>query len=405
MALKVQVGRFGILDMLRFKNLPKNREKYIRKGANKEVSAHFKINENAAALHPDMQELVITDVIDHDGAGAKTYILQRADNKPAAYFRAGQYLSVSMQFGSSVVTRPYSISCSPLWSKAGRYAITVRKNPSGFAADKLLRSWKVGTTIKTSDPQGNFYYEKFRDAKNVIALAGGSGITPFLSMAYAIRDGIEDFKLTILYGSRDESTILFKKELDGIASVCPKVKVIYVLSESKKDDGYEHGFLTAELIRRYAPENEPYSVFLCGPEAMYRFAEKEIDALGLEHKYIRRELLGVTKEVWEQPGYPEDCRGKSFRLTVRQGGVETVCTANADEPILVAIERAGITAPSRCRSGECGWCRSKLLSGTVYVPEETDGRRYADKQHDYIHPCAAFPTSDVIVEVPGCYIK
>lgn len=402
--MKVQVGKIGILDMLRFKNLPLRREKVIRNAPAAEISAHFKINDNAAALHPDFQEMVISDIIDHEGAGAKSYILSRKDGQNAAWFRAGQYLSVSMQFGDSRITRPYSISCSPLWTKDGKYAVTIRKNPNGFAADKALHSWKVGTTLKVSDPQGSFYYDKFRDAPHVIALAGGSGITPFLSMAYAIRDGLEDFDLTILFGSRDENSILFKKELDDIAAVCPKVKVVHVLSEQKKK-GYENGFITAKLIQKYAPENEPYSVFLCGPEAMYRFAAKEIDTLGLERKYVRRELLGVTKQVWEQPGYPAECKGQTFRLTIRQADRETVCDASADEPILVAIERAGIAAPSRCRSGECGWCRSKLISGSAFTPEETDGRRFADKEHGYLHPCAAFPTSDIVLEVPGSYME
>ena len=239
----------------------------------------------------------------------------------------------------------------------------------------------------------------------MIALAGGSGITPFLSMAYAIRDGIEDFNLTILFGSRDEKSILFKEELDSIAAECDKVKVVHVLSEQKKK-GYEHGFINAEIIKKYAPENGDYSVFMCGPEAMYKFAEGEIKKLGLERKYVRRELLGVTKKVCERADYPAGNKGKTFSVTVRQGENETVISASADEPLLVALERSGISAPSRCRSGECGWCRSKLISGEVYVPEENDdGRRWSDKQNGYIHPCASFALSDLVLEVPGSYIK
>ena len=249
---------------------------------------------------------------------------------------------------------------------------------------------------------GNFYYEELRDSENVIALAGGSGITPFLSMAYAVRDGIESFNLTILFGSRDENSILFKEELDAISAECDKVKVVHVLSEQKKK-GYEHGFINADIIRKYAPENGDYSVFLCGPEAMYKFAEGEIEKLGLERKYVRRELLGVTKKVWEKADYPDGNKGKTFTVTVRQGENETVISASADEPVLV---RSGISAPSRCRSGECGWCRSKLISGEVYVPEENDdGRRWSDKENGYIHPCASFALSDLVLEVPGSYIK
>lgn len=90
-----------------------------------------------------------------------------------------------------------------------------------------------------------------------------------------------------------------------------------------------------------------------------------------------------------------------YQITVKQGDKEYVISANANEPILVALERAGIKAPSRCRNGECGWCRSKCVSGTYFVAKENEHRRWADVENNYIHPCASFATSDMVIEVPG----
>jgi ferredoxin-NADP reductase len=402
MALNVKVGLIGVLDMLKFKNMAKVREQAIQAAPAKEIKGDFAINNNAKLLHPDHQKLVVGEIIDHPGAGAKTFVFNSAEGKPLAYFRAGQYLSLKLQIGDSFVTRPYSISSSPKWATEGKVAITVRTNPGGFVADWLLENLKEGDTVIASAGEGQFYYENLRDAKNVVALAGGSGITPFLSMAYAIRDGIEDFNLTILFGSRTEETILFRQELDAICAACPKVKVVHVLSHEEKE-GFEHGFITAELIKKYA--QEPYSVFICGPEAMYRFVAAEIEKLELPRKNVRRELLGVTKSVWEQEGYPAECKDKTFKLTIHQGPNQWTVDASANEPILVAIERAGVAAPSRCRSGECGWCRSKLVSGQFFTPAENEGRRHSDIVHDYIHPCCTFPLSDMVVEVPGEFLK
>ena len=128
-----------------------------------------------------------------------------------------------------------------------------------------------------------------------MALAGGSGITPFLSMARAIRDGVEDFNLTILFGSRTEESILFREELDEICAACDKVKVVHVLSDEEKA-GFEHGFITADIIQKYAVA--PYSVFICGPEAMYRFLSGEVAKLALPRRWCGGDL-GVTKKVWE----------------------------------------------------------------------------------------------------------
>ncbi len=145
---------------------------------------------------------------------------------------------------------------------------------------------------------------------------------------------------------------------------------------------------------------------MCGPEAMYRFAEKELEKLGLDRKHIRRELLGVTKKVWEKTDYPTENKGKTFSAVIRQGSEEHTIPVSADETVLAAIERAGIAAPSRCRSGECGWCRSKPIDGNVYVPAENDeDRRASDKITGYIHPCSAFALSDLVIEVASTYVK
>ena len=400
MALNVKVGLIGKFDMLKFKNMSKVREKAIQAAPANEVSGEFAINTNAKKLHPDYQRLVIDEVIPHEGAKAKTFVFRRADGEAFPYFRAGQYLSLKLPLEDSFVTRASSLCSSPKDALKGRAAITVRSNPGGFAADKLLAALKPGDEVIASDPQGFFYYEDLRDAKHVVGLAGGSGITPFLSMAYALRDGAEDFELTLLYGSRDEESILFKKELDEVAAACPKFRVVHVLSDEEKA-GYEHGFITAELIKKYAPADAEYSVFLCGPEGMYRFLKPEIEKLALPERLFRRKMIDVTKTPWELDGYPQQCRDKIFNLTVRQGNREYKLSASANETVLTAIERAGIKAPSRCRSGECGWCRSRMLEGSVFIPQENELRRWADKEYGYIHPCSSFPTSDIVLEVPG----
>ncbi len=189
MAVNVKVGLIGALDMLKFKNMSKVREKVIQAAPANEITANYAINNNASALHPDFQELVIDSIIDHADAGAKTYLMKSVDDKPLAYFRAGQYLSLKLAIGSSRVSRPYSISSSPTDALKGVCSVTVRTNPDGFAAGYILDELRVGDRIVSSGPQGNFYYEPLRDPKHIIAIAGGSGITPFLSMAQAIADG------------------------------------------------------------------------------------------------------------------------------------------------------------------------------------------------------------------------
>jgi ferredoxin-NADP reductase/ferredoxin len=382
----------GLLDMLRFKKLVPDREKKLSEGAADPVTAIYGANRLAAYLHPKAQRAKVADIAAHS-ENAKTYILS---GERLAPFRAGQYLSVRLQIGGSVLTRPYSVSSSPAWVKEGKYALTVKRAADGFASGWILDNWTEGTEVTLSGPEGTFCYEPLRDAPHVIGVAGGSGITPFLAMAYAIRDGIEDFDLTVLYGSRTEEDILFKGEFEEIERACGRVKTVHVLSDEEKD-GYLHGFITAELIRRFGGEN-PYSVFLCGPAAMYAFADREIEKLGLEPKFVRHELYSAPASPEGIPGYAGDA-GKIYTLCVKCFGTVREIPMRASEPVLVALERAGMEAPSRCRGGDCGWCRSRLDKGEVFTPPYLDKRRAADIATGHIHPCCAYPLSDLTIEI------
>ena len=189
--------------------------------------------------------------------------------------------------------------------------------------------------------------------------------------------------------------ILYEEELERICAGTDKVKVIHVLSEDNAE-GYEHGFISAELIRKYAPQT--YTLYICGPRAMHDYLADELPGLGLDQKHIRREFVPA-------PGSPEYFRSYTgdssgiFNLKLHFIGEERTIPLRADEPILTAIDRAGISAPSHCRSVECGWCRSRLISGEVFIPESMDGRRMADAQAGYIHPCSSWALSDLELEI------
>ena len=116
----------------------------------------------------------------------------------------------------------------------------------------------------------------------------------------------------------------------------------------------------------------------------------------MPRRRVRREIIGVSGSMVAGPDGDE----VFYLMTVIQGPNRYEIKASSKETVLVAMERAGITAPARCRSGECGWCRSKLLSGSVSIPSQNDFRRHMDKETDHIHPCVTFPCSDLVIEVP-----
>jgi len=356
-------------------------------------------NQIANALHPKAQHLKIVKVEEEAGNCKRFYFApnEEKDTKTLAWFSAGQYLSVTVKIGNMTLTRPYSIASSPRESLDGIYMLTIQKVEGGLVSQYIHDNWQVGTEVTVSEPLGNFTYEPLRDASTVVAVVGGSPITPFRSLAMAIADGDEDCDLILLYGSRTLEDTIFQKDLKELEANCPRIKLVNILSHEERE-GYEHGFITAELIKKYAPEGE-YSLFVCGPQVMRNFVDKEIETLGLRKKFIRNELFGEYFGPAKEADYPADV-APAFKVTVRIAGTEQTVTAPSDVSLLRSLEAAGIAAPAHCRSGECGWCHSKLVSGEVYCPKSVDGRREADYIYGYIHPCCSFPLSDLVIEVP-----
>lgn len=358
------------------------------------------VNRLAKRLHPDRQYMKIAQVTElaPDTKRFRFVPDPARGTTECAPFLAGQYLNIHLTINGMPANRAYSISSSPKNAREGYYELTLKYVQDGLVSRYVLDNWKEGDEVELSGPAGTFYYSPLRDAKTVVCLAGGSGITPFLSLANAIADGDEDFRMILLYGSRTEDAILYKAEFDRLAKD-DRIQVVHVLSDEEKP-GFEHGFISADLIREYAPAGEPYSVFVCGPQGMYRFVDREIEKLGLARKYVRHELFGEVHDARTQDGYPGTDL-TTVKITVSIRDTTRTVTGSVYDTILQTLEKNGITVPTSCRSGECGFCHSVLKSGQVYVPKAIDGRRLADLKFGGIHPCATFPLSDLEIIVPA----
>ena len=355
------------------------------------------IRELADALHPGKQEFTITEIRDASPT-SKTYRFS-PENGHVPVFRSGQYVNLYLTIGKSVLTRAYSISSAPYEARLAEpyFEITVRNNVPYLVPDWFLENVTVGTKITAALPFGQFFYEPLRDSRSIVGIAGGSGITPFASMAKEIAAGKLDIDLTVLYGSVNHTDIVCADELAKAAEACPeKIHVVHVMSDDPEWDG-ETGFITREIIEKYSPEDPSY--FFCGPPVMYFMIEKIMDEMGVPVKRFRHDAA-AQPAVRLIPGFPEDQIGRTYRLTVVRGIHEDVIDAAADEPVAVALERAGIPIDTHCRGGECGYCRSQLLAGDIFVSPLNDGRRAMDKEFGWFHACSAYPVSDLKIKIP-----
>ena len=376
---------FGFMDMLRFKKLVPNRREALAGGSNTPLPKSYRTNELAKALHPGTMEVELTAVRPLT-AVMRELTFRRLEASAFPFFRAGQYVSLQSKVGESLVSRPYSIASSPREALENKLVLGVEE--AGFFSGYLDKEAKPGDRFTMTEPSGEFHYETLRDKKHIVCIAGGAGITPFLSMAKSMVEGDEDYEMTLFYGARDEARIAFKPELDALAE--KGLKVVYVLSDEERA-GYEHGFVSAALLEKYV-DIRNVTFFLCGPKAMYDFVLKELAPYNLPVKAVRKDATFCGDRAVAEP--------RTFQLTVHVRDQVYTVPAKENETLLTAMERAAINAPNKCRAGGCGYCHSKWLGGEYVIADGRDGRREADRKFGFIHPCVTYPAGDMEIDVP-----
>ena len=366
----------------------KRRKENIKK-ADAEIKED-RINQLAREMHPGKFKAVVIDIIKETNDSKR--IIFSSKNIP--YFRAGNYLTVEVDINGSNVTRAYSIVSSPL--KAYRektIEIIVKDSKDGFVSRYLNNQLNVGDEVILEVGLGFFNYEEFRDKKNIVAIAGGVGITPFISMAHDIVKRNLDINLTILYGSINPNEIIAKEELESLEQ--DNIKVVHVISGNYKWPG-EKGFITKEIIKKYSPKDCSY--FICGPKAMYDSIIRELQQINADLRRIRVESFPIS-DITQHPDFPKSLINQEFEIEVHQGTFVSRIKALARESIATALERSGLRIHTGCRGGECGFCRIKVLDGTYFIPKENDKRRATDKEYNYVYSCSTYPTSDLKIKI------
>lgn len=382
-------------DLSGSKKIIEEREERIENGS-AAVMPDDPIRNLADALHPGPKKYTLVS-IKESSPSSRTYRFVPADGH-VPVFRSGQYASFRFQIGNSTLTRAYSISSAPYQARGEHpfFEITVKNGPGMFVPEYMQQNLKPGDSIMVDLPFGQFYYEPLRDTKHIVGLAGGSGITPFASMAKGIAAGKLDVDLTILYGSRDHTDICMKEDLQE-AEKCGKVHVVHIMSDDPDWTG-EKGFLSRQIIEKYSRPDSTY--FFCGPLVMRNFVEKALQEMGVAPERFRHDAAAQPHNVKQIPGFPQSNLDKTWKITVVRGIQEDVITASSEEPVAVALERAGIAIDTHCRAGECGYCRTQLLSGDIFVSPLGDGRRLMDKEMGWFHACSTYPLSDLKIRIP-----
>ncbi|MCF2490624.1 ferredoxin--NADP reductase [Dyadobacter sp. CY347] len=326
-------------------------------------------------------------------------------NEVVAY-RPGQFLTLLLPADDKKIRRSYSMSSSPYTDVS--LAITIKRVPGGYASNLLLDSIQVGDTLEVMEPMGAFFPKQSDDQmRQVVFIGAGSGVTPLFSILKSILMVEPESEVFLIYGSRNEESIIFKNKLEALqAKYGERLKVVHTLSQPSENWEGEKGRLNKshllKIVEKLPTLNKSEAeFFLCGPEDMMEEAHRALAILAVPENKIRKESFMTATAA--QPGEvtleEEDDTLKTREITLFYEGAEYKLSVKPHETVLEAALNMDIDLPYSCQAGMCTACLGRCTSGKVHLDEE-DALSEAELKEGFILTCVSHPMSDdVIIEV------
>lgn len=332
-------------------------------------------------------------------ADAVSVFLEEASGAPLL-FLPGQFLTLEVDTDAGRLRRAYSLSTAP---HDGAAAITVKRVAGGRVSSFVNERLREGDVVHVLGPSGSFTVQPApRAARELVLVAGGSGITPIMSIARSVLAHEPRSRVTLVYGNRRDADVIFRGALDALAREhAGRFTVDHVLEDppvgwsgarGKLDrPTFESRLGTLGLERAAGVE-----WYVCGPDPMRAavrevLLERGVDRANLhEEVFVRPELSGGGAAL---PTADQT-------LHVRKNGLERTMIVHPGQTLLEAGLAAGIPMPFSCAMGGCAECKCKLVEGSV-VMEEPNCLTAAEREEGYVLACVSRPRTTVKLEVPA----
>ncbi len=318
----------------------------------------------------------------------------------AYQFKQGQYITLKLTVNGEELRRSYSICTSPHSETELRVAI--KEVNGGKVSTHINRSLKVGDVMEVMTPMGNFYTPLNGGLKkNYVLFAGGSGITPMMSILKSTLYVEKQSTITLIYANKNEESTIFKKELDEITSKHPNLKVMYVFDQPQtKINDLQTGIITPEkalaLVESIGGKNAD-EYFICGPGPMMENVKVSLEKLNIAKEKIHIEYFNAVVDAVAKAENTVTGAAVNSKITIIQYGIETQLQLNTNaESILDAAIEAGVDAPFSCKGAVCCTCRAKILEGKVKMDANfalTD----AEVEQGYVLTCQSHPLTERVV--------
>ncbi|MFT5125751.1 MAG: ferredoxin-NADP reductase [Candidatus Omnitrophota bacterium] len=314
-----------------------------------------------------------------------SFYLWPEDERPLPAFRPGQYLTLRIPSASSPVIRCYSLSDRP---NPDYYRISVRRVEGGTASNILHDHLDEGDVIDVQAPAGDFCIDVF-DPSPIVLMAGGVGITPFLSMVSTIAARTPGREMHLFYGARDTDDLVLLDELKHQAKRGRNIQIHVCLSASgEAQPGHFRERISTDLLGRCLPSLN-YDFMICGPDAMMHGLRDDLKTWGVPKDRIHIEHFAPPVPEGPAPAASE----VAHRIIFLRSGEELVWNPKAGNLLQFALDN-GVRMPAGCRAGNCGTCRANVRGEVDYFSEPG----FTGLRSSECLPCVCRPMADLEID-------
>jgi ferredoxin-NADP reductase/Fe-S-cluster-containing hydrogenase component 2 len=306
-------------------------------------------------------------------------------------YLSGQFLTLHIEPGGVPTKRSYTIASTPTWRD--RIEITVKREDHGLVSRWLHDEVKVGDEIEIEAPNGTFFFTG-EEAESVVLIGGGVGITPMMSAARYLTDTNWSGKIYLILSFQAPRDFIFREELAELQARNANLGVTVTMSRPGDEPWSSAvGRIDAALLASAVPDIATRRAHICGPPSMMDAIKAALVGLGVPEAQIKTEAFGTVKR---DPTVKGDASTELAGKVFFQAS-DTTVPVPVGATILDAADEAGVFIDNACRSGTCGSCRIKLVSGSVSMAVE-DALTKEDKAESYILACQAKIRGDVKVD-------
>jgi len=316
-----------------------------------------------------------------------TFFFSEISGKKVSY-KAGQFITLVFTHHNEEIRRSYSLSSSP---DEELLAITVKRITNGEMSRFMLSKLNSGDIISAVEPAGRFTINDFLSSKDIFLFAAGSGITPiFAQLKYALAHP-GNSRFILIYSSQNDSSVLFKDQLDALAYANPeRLMIIHLLSS---EGNRLNNIMVEQLVRQNLHSDlNKAEFYVCGPFTYMRMVKLTLLFMGIEQAQIRKENFVI--ETIPVQGDHNNFAPHNIKINFR-GELHDI-TVGENQSILQAALQNNIQLPYSCRAGICSTCIAKCKNGKVKMTEN-DVLTDSDLAEGWILTCTGHPLGDDVV--------